>query len=116
MNTHPKRSPRSAESVRERLQGMRAELLARQQRLHAHFGSEARSADASERAVESENDEVVESLERASALELASIDKAIARLDAGTYGCCSRCGAMIEPARLQALPQATTCFRCAGLT
>ena len=115
MNSNPKASPLAASSARECLQAMRIELMARHQRLNAHYGSEPRSADASERAVEGENDEVVESLERASALELAHIENAIARLDAGTYGICSHCGITIKWVRLQALPQASECINCAAL-
>jgi DnaK suppressor protein len=115
MNSHPNALPMSELSTHERLRGMRVELMARHQRLHKHYDSEPRSADSSERAVESENDEVVESLDRATALELVKIEKAIARLIAGNYGICSDCGAMTEPARLHALPQANECISCAGL-
>lgn len=97
------------------MQGLRSELQSRHQRLQAHYAAEPRSADSSERAVECENDEVVESLERATALELAQIEKAIARLDAGNYGICTRCGVVIEPTRLQALPQASECLGCAAM-
>ena len=40
---------------------------------------------------------------------------ALARLDAGTYGICERCGGPISPARLAARPAAATCIACAGL-
>lgn len=45
--------------------------------------------------------------------ELAEIDAASGRLDDGTYGRCATCGDEIAPARLHALPAATTCIRCA---
>jgi DnaK suppressor protein len=37
---------------------------------------------------------------------------ALARLDDGRYGECEQCDALIEPRRLRALPDATTCVRC----
>ena len=37
---------------------------------------------------------------------------AIARVEAGTYGTCSRCGADIPGARLAAMPTATLCITC----
>lgn len=45
---------------------------------------------------------------------LEAIDAALARLEAGTYGVCSRCGQPIPAARLAARPTATTCTACAG--
>lgn len=44
--------------------------------------------------------------------ELAAIDAALARLNAGTYGECTDCGTHIAPARLQASPQAPRCIHC----
>jgi RNA polymerase-binding transcription factor DksA len=38
--------------------------------------------------------------------------EALERLDAGGYGVCEECGAAIRPARLIAMPEATTCVRC----
>lgn len=44
---------------------------------------------------------------------LADIDHALARLDAGTYTTCTRCGGQIEDARLEARPATTLCIACA---
>jgi RNA polymerase-binding protein DksA len=46
------------------------------------------------------------------AAHLAEIEAAIARLDAGTYGRCARCGEPIAPERLEALPWAAHCIDC----
>jgi DnaK suppressor protein len=43
---------------------------------------------------------------------LTEIDDALRRMDAGTYGRCERCGQMIGPARLDALPYARLCLEC----
>ena len=40
------------------------------------------------------------------------LSAALRRLDDGHYGICERCGERIEPARLAALPEATTCREC----
>ncbi|MFC7361461.1 TraR/DksA family transcriptional regulator [Nocardioides astragali] len=45
---------------------------------------------------------------------LAEVDAALARLDAGTYGVCERCGEPVGEARLEALPAARTCIGCAA--
>ena len=42
---------------------------------------------------------------------LAKIDRALGRMDDGTYGICSRCGKPIEKARLKALPYADLCIK-----
>lgn len=44
---------------------------------------------------------------------LAAIDAALAALDAGTYGVCEVCGGPIGEERLEAIPGATRCVRCA---
>lgn len=43
---------------------------------------------------------------------IADIDRALARLEAGTYGDCDQCGAAIAPERLDALPQTRSCGQC----
>jgi len=42
---------------------------------------------------------------------LDKIDKAMAKIDEGTYGLCDRCGKPIEKARLKALPYASLCLK-----
>ena len=39
-------------------------------------------------------------------------DRALARINAGTYGVCESCGTPIGKARLLAFPRATLCVRC----
>jgi DnaK suppressor protein len=53
---------------------------------------------------------VGDSLERA----LARTDRAMAKLDDGTYGMCDVCGETIPAGRLRALPDAGLCLRCSG--
>ncbi|HTA09252.1 MAG TPA: TraR/DksA family transcriptional regulator [Streptosporangiaceae bacterium] len=43
---------------------------------------------------------------------LAQNERAIARIEAGTYGNCESCGEPIGKARLQAFPRATLCVSC----
>lgn len=44
--------------------------------------------------------------------EIAAIDAALDRLQAGTFGQCLRCGVAISTGRLQAQPSAATCLAC----
>jgi RNA polymerase-binding protein DksA len=43
---------------------------------------------------------------------LVQVERALGRLDAGTYGRCEECGNAIPKARLQAFPRATLCVTC----
>ena len=57
-------------------------------------------------------------LERRLALEkrirdqLAEVEQALNKFEKGTYGRCDSCGQQIDPARLEALPQAHLCLSC----
>jgi DnaK suppressor protein len=44
--------------------------------------------------------------------ELAAIDTALVRIEAGTYGECTDCGVDIAAARLHASPEVTRCIHC----
>jgi DnaK suppressor protein len=43
---------------------------------------------------------------------LVQTDRALARIESGTYGVCESCGEPIGKARLQAFPRATLCVSC----
>jgi len=45
--------------------------------------------------------------------ELEQVQAATRRMEAGSYGICERCEARIPKERLEALPYATLCVRCA---
>jgi DnaK suppressor protein len=44
--------------------------------------------------------------------QLAEIEHALSKFEDGTYGLCDLCGQPIDPARLEALPQANLCLNC----
>jgi RNA polymerase-binding transcription factor DksA len=71
------------------------------------------SADFEEQSVERENDEVLDSLLTADTAELQRVEHALQRLRAGTYGLCVMCHDQIEPQRLDTVPEAERCARCA---
>ena len=51
---------------------------------------------------------LVQTMER----RLDSIDYALRRMDDGTHGICERCRLPIDPARLEAVPEAVLCVKC----
>jgi DnaK suppressor protein len=57
-------------------------------------------------------------LVRALRSNLHDVQRAVAKMDGGTYGTCERCGKPIAPERLEALPWAMLCIDCKqkGLT
>jgi RNA polymerase-binding protein DksA len=44
--------------------------------------------------------------------QLLDIDRALERIDEGTYGICTNCGKPIQAERLEALPWAELCIDC----
>ncbi len=59
--------------------------------------------------VERERDLVLSAQAMAS---IDEIDRALAKIDQGTYGVCERCDQPIPEERLRALPHASLCVRC----
>ena len=87
------------ETIRKRLLSRREELAQRA----ADAGADLRR----------ENDDVLRGLGDAARGELASINRALARIASGDYLSCSACGAGIDTRRLEAVPYADRCAACA---
>ena len=47
-------------------------------------------------------------------IDLERTERALAKLDEGTYGLCDACGKPIAPKRLQAMPNVVLCIECAA--
>lgn len=47
-------------------------------------------------------------------LSLERVNRALAKLEEGTYGTCDSCGKEIAPARLAAAPESVLCIECAS--
>jgi DnaK suppressor protein len=41
------------------------------------------------------------------------LERALAKLEEGSYGRCDRCGGAIAPGRLEAVPESVLCIECA---
>jgi len=67
-----------------------------------------------EDATEAFTQSVDESLRRNLQNTLEEVNRALRKFEEGTYGLCEECGARIERARLEALPQARHCLDCQG--
>ena len=89
------------EELNERLHGI-------EQQLH-----QPADADVEERAVEREDDEMLERLGLTGQEEIRRITAALDRIENGTFGICAACGEEISPERLAVVPFAARCRNCA---
>jgi DnaK suppressor protein len=103
------------DEMRAVLERRREELKERRERIerHTRHREEPLSADFAEQAVELENGETLVALDREVNAELREIERALRRLEDGTYGVCTACGADVAEPRLQAVPYASLCIECA---
>lgn len=102
------------------LDAARAETLARITALEAQLANIVDTASASSGDDEHDPEGQTIAYDRAQVAallaaarhDLAETDAAQARVAAGTYGVCERCGRPIAPERLEARPAARTCVTC----
>lgn len=98
---------------------IRTKLLARQKELATRIEAAETELDTpgdpdvEEQASNRQTDEVVEGLENAALHELKQIRAALGRIESGTFGHCTDCGATISKARLEAVPHTAKCKDCA---
>lgn len=108
----------------EELAAVRARLSAEIEELAAEIAAAqsqaAEGSDLGEGAGDDQADAGAKTYEREHELALTNNsrdlllqnERAIARIEAGTYGVCEECGKAIGKARLQAFPRATLCVKC----
>ncbi|MEU9729930.1 TraR/DksA family transcriptional regulator, partial [Streptomyces sp. NPDC048002] len=117
----PGEDPWTPEEVAE----ARAELESEEARLRAEITSSERALsglmrDSGDGAGDDQADTGTKNITREHELALAAnaqemltqTERALERLDAGTYGLCESCGNPIGKARMQAFPRATLCVAC----
>lgn len=103
--------------LRHRLEDERRRLTEQLEQLKASRPTENRREGSPFGKREEEATETTE-LENRMAIEkrifdqLAGVEHALSKFKDGTYGLCESCGQPIDPARLEALPQATLCMNC----
>ena len=102
----------------ERLKKERTQLKSELQRLQAEVKSADAQREGSPFGKREEGATEAFELEKRMALEkkltdsLVNVENALKKYEAGTYGICDLCARPIEPARLEALPQANLCLEC----
>ncbi len=96
----------------EQIRARKLELIARMSFVDQELATRG-SADWEENATEHEDDETLEALGLSAQKEIQMLEAALARIDAGEYGACVRCGSEISTARLDLLPATPFCRACA---
>jgi len=105
------------EEVAATLKARRTELAAELERLTeppaegASVGFGKRIGDGTTEAVERF---ATTATARSLAASIKDIDRALIKIEEGTYGVCDSCGDTIVAARLEALPAAALCVACAS--
>ena len=108
-------SDETLRSNREQLLARGAALRERVRRVRDDLRRETTPLprDAPDAAVVMENDEILQAIDEAARSELVQIQRALERLEAGTYGLCEQCGERIDADRLRVVPYTGHCRRCA---
>ncbi len=108
----------SFEQLRSRLESEQKRLVAELKQLEASVPSTEERREGSpfgkreEEATESLELEKRLALEKQTRDHLAAVEHALRKFEEGTYGLCDSCGQPIDPARLEALPEANLCVDC----
>lgn len=101
------------DSLNFRLAELRAEVRAAQQAQLGSGGAGAHEvADHKDEAAEQQLEELDDAQAQRDIEELAQVEAALKRLDAGTYGNCATCGEPIPMSRLRVQPAAPRCAGC----
>ncbi|WP_102224296.1 TraR/DksA family transcriptional regulator [Acidimangrovimonas sediminis] len=113
MATAPESKPKDPFAARRsQLETRLAALTERIEAIRDELGQH-QSKDWEEMATEREEDEVLEGMGASARAEAMRIRAALERMDEDDYGTCMRCGAEIDPRRLDLLPDTPLCSACA---
>lgn len=111
---HSELGPTDLERISQVLQSEKLELEKRINAIHSH-ARDPLEADSAEQAAQLGNVAVKVALEHEALGEVAEINAALQRLEAGNYGICVGCGEDIGKERLNARPWSSECLDCAEL-
>lgn len=103
----------AAAQFKDKLEAQLEELEDRLGRLERDLAEPA-DPDSSERAVQMEDDDALEAQAALVEREIASVRRALERVEDGSYGTCAKCGEKISEQRLEARPEAALCIACAS--
>ncbi|TYB44676.1 TraR/DksA family transcriptional regulator [Actinomadura chibensis] len=99
-------------ALREQIEALRAEIAASANQIAEGDTSDGAGDDQADAGAKTYEREHELALSYNSQDLLAQIERAVQRMDAGTYGICESCARPIGKARLQVFPRATLCVTC----
>ncbi|KRA82732.1 TraR/DksA family transcriptional regulator [Altererythrobacter sp. Root672] len=99
-------------AAKSRLEAQLAELQGRLERIETDL-AEPLNPDLPEQATEMQDDDSLGGQAELVARQIASTERALERIEDGSYGVCVQCGADIAEGRLEARPEAALCIECA---
>lgn len=100
-------------AAKARLEAQLTELKGRLSRIETDL-DEPLNADLPEQATEMQDDDSLGGQAELIARRIASNERALDRIENGTYGICAICGTEIPEGRLEARPEASLCIGCAS--
>jgi RNA polymerase-binding transcription factor DksA len=107
-------SPREISRLRERLLERRGEIVDLRRNLDDSWRELREPEVEFEETAEKEKiSQGLEQLDEREKDEIEAIDRALRKMEAGSYGICESCGQTISMRRLEALPWTNVCNRCA---
>ena len=106
------------DKIRRQLENERKRLMKELEQSATEASRPRQSSEASPFGKREEEASVTFEMEKRAVLDghlqkqLQEVEQALEKINDGTYGLCAECGKQINPARLEALPQATLCLDC----
>ena len=98
--------------LKELLEAQLADLMARAEAVEDDLRHPL-AADSEEQAIDLADDEVLAGTDAVLRREIHEVREALLRIERGEYGTCASCGEDIAPRRLEVMPTATRCIKCA---
>jgi len=99
--------------TKQKLLSLQQELSTRIEKIDADLHGRHTSAKFSEQVVDSQNDDVLRNLKSEGEEELEQVNHALLKIERDLYGKCETCHEDIDKERLEALPFAPYCMKCA---
>jgi DnaK suppressor protein len=99
----------------EMLLGKRSEILSTSADIkpaQATTGTPSRQGDMADQATGNNEVHIQLKLKQTDAKILRAIERALSRIEQGTYGVCRDCGDLVAAARLKAIPWTRVCITC----
>lgn len=101
-------------NMKDTLLGLQRELSDRIAKIDKDMHSRMTSSKFSEQVVDRQNDDVLLNLKEEAQQELEQINHALLKIERNMYGTCETCHGEISAERLDAVPFAAHCKKCAS--